>query len=76
MTLVNLKRGERASIDRVDTNDRAVQRLMQMGLVEGAVVEFIGASFGGDPLEFRVFGSSVSLRRAQAAHFHVAATTA
>jgi Fe2+ transport system protein FeoA len=76
VTLANLKRGMRVSIERVDTNDRAVQRLMQMGLVEGAVVEFVGASFGGDPLEFRVFGSSVSLRRAQAAHFHVAASTA
>lgn len=76
MTLADLKRGEWARIDQIDAGDRAVQRLMQMGLVEGVTVEFIGSSFGGDPLEFRVLGSALSLRRAQAASFHVSAITA
>ena len=76
MTLANLKRGERARITSIDTDDCAVQRLMQMGLVEGVTVEFVGSSFGGDPLEFRVQGSALSLRRAQASSFHVSATPA
>jgi Fe2+ transport system protein FeoA len=76
VTLANLSRGERARITKVEADDRTVQRLMQMGLVEGVTVEFIGSSFGGDPLEFRVLGSALSLRRAQAGSFHVSTTTA
>jgi hypothetical protein len=31
----------------------------------------VRASLGGDPLEFRVFGAAISLRREQAKHFEV-----
>ena len=50
-----------------------VQRLMTLGLVEGVEVELAGRSLGGDPLEFRLFGSGISLRQEQARHFKVAA---
>jgi ferrous iron transport protein A len=66
-----LKPGERARIDAIDTNDRAVQRLMTLGLVEGAELTFLRASLGGDPLEFRLYGAAISLRREQARHFGV-----
>jgi Fe2+ transport system protein FeoA len=45
---------------------------MVLGLVEGADLTFVRASLGGDPLEFRVFGAAISLRREQAQHFEVA----
>ena len=60
------------TIESVDASDPAVQRLMVLGLVEGAVLTFIRASLGGDPLEFRLFGAAISLRREQARHFRVA----
>ena len=44
---------------------------MMMGLVEGAELSFVRASLGGDPLEFRIYGTALSLRRAQARHFEV-----
>jgi ferrous iron transport protein A len=66
-----LKPGERARIASIDTEDVAVQRLMILGLVEGAELTFLRASLGGDPLEFRVYGASISLRRAQAGRFEV-----
>lgn len=58
-------------IDSVDSRDTAVQRLMVLGLVEGAELRFLRASLGGDPLEFRLFGTAISLRRDQARAFHV-----
>lgn len=67
----DLKPGDRVRIDSIDTADPAVQRLMVLGLVEGAELKFLRSSLGGDPLEFRIYGASISLRRAQAQRFHV-----
>ena len=44
---------------------------MVLGLVEGAEVELAGAALGGDPMEFRLFGSGISLRQEQARQFTV-----
>ncbi|MGH8195018.1 MAG: FeoA family protein [Woeseiaceae bacterium] len=71
-TLASLRRGQTGVIKSVDTSDPAVQRLMVLGLVAGAELEFTGAAIGGDPLEFRLFGNGISLRREQALHFEVA----
>ena len=70
-TLDSLKRGQTALIQSVDASDPQVQRLMVLGLVEGAEIELAGAALGGDPMEFRLFGSGISLRREQARHFTV-----
>ena len=71
MTLTSLKRGQKGVIQSIDTRDPMVQRLMVLGLVEGAEVEHSSCAIGGDPLEFRLFGSSISLRKEQARHFTV-----
>lgn len=70
-TLAALKRGQRGIISAVDVACPHVQRLMTLGLVEGAEVELMGAAIGGDPLEFRLFGRGISLRAEQARHFTV-----
>ena len=71
-TLASLKRGERGIIRAVDAADPQVQRLMVLGLVEGAEVEHASSAIGGDPMEFRLFGCGISLRQEHARHFHVA----
>ena len=71
MTLASLQRGRKYVIDDVNAADPDVQRLMVLGLVEGAEVELASAAIGGDPLEFRMFGNAISLRREQAQHFAV-----
>ena len=48
---------------------------MVLGLVEGAEMTFLRSSIGGDPLEFRIYGAAISLRRAQAQRFHVTPVT-
>jgi Fe2+ transport system protein FeoA len=70
-TLADLKPGARVEITRIVNIDGSVERLMVMGLVEGAEVEYVRCALGGDPLEFRVHGAAVSLRRAQARCFGV-----
>ncbi len=72
MTLAGLKEGEKGVIKAIDTGSREVQRLMTLGLVEGAQIELASSAIGGDPLEFRLFGRGISLRAEQAKHFTVA----
>ena len=71
-TLATLKRGQRGIIKAIDAADPQVQRLMVLGLVEGAEVEHASAAIGGDPIEFRLFGCGISLRQEHARYFHVA----
>jgi Fe2+ transport system protein FeoA len=71
MTLADLKKGDQIRIDAVRADSPSVQRLMIMGLVEGAELTYLGASLGGDPLEFRLYGGAVSLRRDDGMHFNV-----
>ncbi len=71
-TLAALERGQRVTISAVDARSPEVQRLMTLGLVEGAEIELAGKALGGDPLEFRLFGRGVSLRKEQARCFSFA----
>lgn len=71
-TLASLKKGQKGVIEAVDSRDPQVQRLMTLGLVEGAEVELLSAALGGDPLEFLLFGRGISLRLDQARCFRVA----
>lgn len=73
MTLADLQKGDRVRIVAVQAASPSVQRLMIMGLVEGAELDFLGASLGGDPLEFRLFGGAMSLRRDDGRQFEVIA---
>jgi Fe2+ transport system protein FeoA len=73
--LSDLKPGERVRIESIDTGGPAVQRLMVLGLVEGAELTFLRSSLGGDPLEFRIYGAAISLRREQARYFRVASAS-
>ena len=71
MNLATLQRGRKYVINDVDATDPDVQRLMVLGLVEGTEVELASTAIGGDPLEFRMFGNAISLRREQAKYFKV-----
>lgn len=71
-SMAELRPGTRYRIQAVDASELAVQRLMVLGLVEGAEVELASAAIGGDPIEYRLFGTSLSLRREQARCFSVA----
>ena len=75
MTLADLSPGDSAKLDKIDTQDPGVIRLMILGMVEDITVRMENIAIGGDPLEVGFFGSSVSLRKEQARHFEVTRIT-
>ncbi|HLF30395.1 MAG TPA: FeoA domain-containing protein [Xanthomonadales bacterium] len=71
MTLVELKPGQTARIESIDTASPDIVRLMVLGLVEGVLVRFENAAIGGDPLEISMYGASISIRKQQASRFQI-----
>mgnify|MGYP003460943934 len=66
-TLDQLKPGDSAIVGLL-TGDGAVhQRLLEMGVIEGADVEVVRMAPLGDPMEIIVQGYHLSLRKAEAA---------
>ena len=71
MTLRELQRGQSARIEKIDSNQPGVVRLMVLGLIEGAEIIYENAAIGGDPMEISVFGTAISIRKQQAGNFSV-----
>ena len=72
LSLDQLQVGQRASVEAVRGNDAIVQRLLEMGLLEGEPIEVIGIAPLGDPIEIRLRDYRLSLRRSEAARISVA----
>ena len=70
-TLAQLRPGQRGRIVALGGDDALVQRLMEMGMLEGDEVELLGVAPLGDPLEVRLGDSRLSLRRGDAARVEV-----
>jgi Fe2+ transport system protein FeoA len=70
-TLAELGLGDAAIIEHVGGERAFRRRIMELGLVPGTRVELVGVAPLGDPLEFLVRGSSLSIRRADAAEVRV-----
>jgi ferrous iron transport protein A len=49
----------------------ALRRLMEMGLMRGTAVEVVRRAPLGDPLEVKVRGFMLTLRRSEAEHIEV-----
>lgn len=65
-TLDQLAPGQTGTVTRVVGRGPARQRMLDMGLVTGAQVQVVRLAPLGDPIEFRVKGYSLSLRRNEA----------
>jgi ferrous iron transport protein A len=70
-SLDQLRVGQRARIQSVVGADSLVQRLLEMGLIDGEELEIVGVAPLGDPLEVRLRDYRLSLRRAEAARIQV-----
>jgi ferrous iron transport protein A len=71
LSLDQLRMGQRARIVAVAGTDSLVQRLLEMGLIDGEEVEVVGVAPLGDPLEVRLRDYRLSLRRTEAARIQV-----
>lgn len=70
-TLADLSPGQSAEVVSVSGDPALVQRLYEMGLLEGERVEVVARAPLGDPIEIRFGNSRLSLRKAEAANVGV-----
>jgi len=71
MTLDALGAGERAVVLEVGGKGALRQHFLDMGLIPGARIEFVKKAPLGDPLEYRIHGYELTLRRDDAAKIAV-----
>lgn len=66
MNLTNLPIGSRAKVVSVNGNNAISKRLMEMGVVPGVSVRIVKSAPFGDPLEIRVRGYHLAMRKNEA----------
>ena len=66
ITLDRLETDKKAIVTGFNGDGPVMQRLMQLGVLEGTKLEVLRAAPGGDPIEIRVMGYCLSLRKAEA----------
>lgn len=66
MTLANLPKNTNAKVVSVTGNNAITRRLMEMGVVPGVSVTVVKAAPFGDPMEIRLRGYSLALRKSEA----------
>jgi ferrous iron transport protein A len=66
MTLTNVPVGSDARVISVNGTGRVTRRLMEMGVIPGVAVKIVKMAPFGDPIEVRVRGYSLAMRRTEA----------
>jgi ferrous iron transport protein A len=70
-SLLDLRRGDRAILDRIELPGEDARRLMELGFLPGTPVTAGRSAPGGDPRVFQVDGAEIALRRETAQHLKV-----
>lgn len=65
-TLTNLPIGQDANVSAVNGTGVLIRRLKEMGVIPGAAVKVIKTAPFGDPIEVRVRGYNLAMRRSEA----------
>ena len=71
MNLTNMPNGESAKVTAVNGNNQITKRLMEMGVVPGVSVRMIKSAPFGDPLEVRIRGYHLAMRKSEADQIEV-----
>ncbi len=71
MKLSELKPGEKGQIEKVAGGSAVKRRIADMGVIKGSLVEVVRVAPFGDPIDVRVKGYHLSLRREEAADIAV-----
>lgn len=66
MTLTNLPVGKDARVTAVNGTGPVTRRLMEMGVIPGVAVRIVKMAPFGDPIEVRVRGYSLAMRKSEA----------
>ena len=62
-SLLDLRKGDAAILERIDLPAEDARRLMELGFVPGTSITAGNSAPGGDPRVFQVDGSEIALRR-------------
>jgi Fe2+ transport system protein FeoA len=65
-TLIDLSPGESGVIAEVNATGELRRRLMDMGIITGAMVKMVKTAPLGDPLQIRVHNTLIALRKTEA----------
>ena len=71
MTLKELPAGESARVIGVRGDSPISKRLMEMGVVPGVAIRVVKTAPFGDPMEIRVLGYNLAIRRNEAASIEI-----
>lgn len=71
MTLAELKKGDKAKIVSIGGKGSLRQHFLDMGLIPGKTITFVKEAPMGDPLEYRIWGYELTLRREDARRIEV-----
>lgn len=66
MNLAKLSIGKEAKVTKINGNNAVTRRLMEMGVVPGVSVKIVKTAPFGDPIEIRVRGYSLAMRKNEA----------
>ena len=69
--LSQIEAGQAAVVEEVRGHGIVPQRLLEMGIIRGTLVEVIRFAPMGDPIDIRIKGYHLSLRREEASHIRV-----
>jgi ferrous iron transport protein A len=72
MTLTDLPVGANGKVISVRGEGSVTRRLMEMGLIPGVAVRMVKAAPFGDPVEVRLRGYSLALRKSEASAVDIA----
>ena len=62
MRLCELKEGQRANVIALNNVGAMRRRLLDIGLIQGTVVECVGRSPSGDPAAYLIRGAVIAIR--------------
>jgi len=66
MTLTNLPIGQEGRVTAVNGTGSVTRRLLEMGVIPGVAVQVVKSAPFGDPIEIRVRGYSLAMRKSEA----------
>lgn len=69
--MCDLRPGERARVVSIHVEGAMRRRLLDMGLIPGAMVRCVGKSPGGDPVAYEICGAVIAIRRQNSARICV-----
>ena len=69
--LSELKPGQRGRITKISAKGSVRRRILDMGVVRGADIEMERVAPFGDPIEVKIKGYHLSLRKEEAANIYV-----